>query len=312
MPTGAKLDRANLAKAQWDYGSPTAATPGWLYIKRDDGSLWVRTTKTSTWVAAGGLWLRNTVGANYIYPAYTTDRVRINNGSSAAPAYSFLGTDGADTGMYYSKATGEDEVCFAAHGYKIFGISGMRTETSQVIRGATSLWYHVEQLDVFGATVGPVGGGVPDFIAPNAYTSGGWQLDNDSKCIYLSSHMLNNWDGASGVIIILEFELAAVGEVAEDTVNFTVTYYYKKAGEAATKSGTLAPGVTVGTSPQWTKFQLATWIPWNNADGAGDSIETDDQLSFVITLDTTKSEVDDVIVNTFWVAWETNKIKCEK
>lgn len=167
-----------------------------------------------------------------------------------------------------------------------------------------SYWWDRVDVDIFIADPGASGA---TFTVPDGNTVGGFQLDNATEYLYVNTHMHENWDGASDLVLEIQFEINVdnSGGNAGDTVDFDVEVYLKGDGDTATKNQSISASKTVGAAAQYTAFTVEVPVDY---DHATDPVDTDDRITFVINLDTADSEVDDIIVNHMEFKWKTNQL----
>jgi hypothetical protein len=93
-----------------------------------------------------------------------------------------------------------------------------------------------------------------------------------------------------------------------DTVDLSMTVYYKGAGETVTKSQTIEVPVTVGKSAQYKQFKTTFTIDW---DYASNVVEVGDIIAFVFHLETDTSEVDDIVITNMEFYYPTTHLGIE-
>jgi len=137
-------------------------------------------------------------------------------------------------------------------------------------------------------------GGAPTPVDANANTLGGYQLNDAGEILAFNTHVDDDWDGESDILIDLYFEINAAGGAPTDTVDFDVAVYMKKPGDTSTRSQSLTATKTIGAAAQFTAFESEATLVHD--DGANPVNETD-TLTIEVNLNTGTSEVDDVILN---------------
>ena len=138
----------------------------------------------------------------------------------------------------------------------------------------------------------------------------GYQLDADTEYLYMNVHVGTDWDAATDMEFVVQFETNGVSgdPNAADTVDFDLLMYYKGAGETTQKTQDLDGSVVVGTAAAQTHAQVTFTIPY---DTGSHELEIGDCISLRLLLDTTDSEIDDVIVHHGMFRYRTNKVRAE-
>jgi hypothetical protein len=133
------------------------------------------------------------------------------------------------------------------------------------------------------------------FVAPNANTVGGYQLDAVGEVLYFGSNIHADWDGATDpkVKILFAVNVDNSGGSGEDTVDLKLVCYYNGIGETSTKTQTVEVATTVGACAQYTVFNAEFTINWDETDNV---VENDDVFGFILNLETDTSEVDDIVI----------------
>ncbi len=137
-------------------------------------------------------------------------------------------------------------------------------------------------------------GGEPTPVDANANSLGGYQLNNDGEILAFNTHVDNEWDEISDIVIDVYFDIQDAGEDVADTVDFDLTAFIKGQGDVATKSQDITASVIVGTAAQYTQFEAEAVIDYN--DGAN-PVSKGDSITIEINLNTTTSEIDDIVLS---------------
>ena len=176
-----------------------------------------------------------------------------------------------------------------------------------MLRGATSLWWRIQHVDLVNVSRGA---SAAVWTALDANHLSGYQLDADTEYLYFNVHVGTDWDEASDLELVIDFETNvdnAAGAGA-DTVDFDTLMYYKGAGETVNKTQTPGGSVVVGTAARYYEAQAAVTIDW---DSGGNVVQVHDCISIRINLDTINSEVDDVIVHHAMFRYKTKQVRAE-
>ena len=173
------------------------------------------------------------------------------------------------------------------------------------ITAATAQWWHEYILPAAAFSTGASGA---TQVSPDANTLGGWVLDRDdtAEIIFATSHIEDDWDGASDPTCEVYFEVNVdnTGGADADTVDLKMIYRYKGEGEAAIKTQTVEVPTTVGKSARYKQFKVVFPLNW---DLASNVLEVADVISLGLSLETDTSEVDNVIINFAEFRYHTNK-----
>jgi len=174
-------------------------------------------------------------------------------------------------------------------------INGYQTD------GITPLYYHEYNISAFETATGASGA---TLTAPNANTIGGYQLDAVGEQLYYTTHIENDWDGASDVIIEINWEINEA-TAADGTVDLKLICYYKGNHEATNKTQTVEVAHPItGNKAQYTQHLTTFVINWDEAENV---IEINDIFGFILNLETDTSECDDIIVNYVEIKYQTTK-----
>lgn len=165
----------------------------------------------------------------------------------------------------------------------------------------TGLYYSTELISAYSVSPGASG---PTLTASTASTLGGYQLTAVGHILYFHTHISDDWDGATDMLVDVTFEKNTAGGSGGDTVDLQLVCYYKGDGEAASKTQVVEVPVTVDDAAQFTRFSATFTIDWDKVDNV---VEAEDCISFQLNLETDTSEVDDVIINHFLIKYETKK-----
>ena len=84
------------------------------------------------------------------------------------------------------------------------------------------------------------------------------------------------------------------GGADADTVDLQLVLRYKGEGETGIKSQTLEVDTTVGKSARYKQFKMTFTVDY---DSGGNVVDVLDIMAFALNLQTTPSEVDDIIIN---------------
>jgi hypothetical protein len=128
------------------------------------------------------------------------------------------------------------------------------------------------------------------FIAPNASSLGGYQLNAINELLYFGSHIDHDWDGMSDGKFEIFFEVNDdnTGGLVTDTVKFQLEVWHKQKGEMVNTVYSLSGNTVVGQSSQHELFRQEIVIA---------NIRELEVLAFRLNLNTIQSQVTDVIVN---------------
>ena len=137
-------------------------------------------------------------------------------------------------------------------------------------------------------------GGVPTWKDPDATSVGGWILDDAGEELTFTTHIDQEWDEVSNILVKIYFEINVAGGAGTDTVDLKVDTFLKGEDEAVTRNQTLEDAKIVGTAAQFTLFELELQIIFN--DGAN-PVRKGDVVTMVLNLETDTSEIDNVTIN---------------
>lgn len=171
------------------------------------------------------------------------------------------------------------------------GIKAPSITIDDSLKAITSLWWYCKYMDAINLS--PGGSGAVQTI-PDDNTSGGYQLDAATEYLYFNGGVCNNWDEASDMEVKVRFELNAGSEAAPDSVFFDLKCWYKGVDEDTTKYQLVTKGQLVGNTPQYTMYTATIPIDY---DLVHNVVQQGDIFSFRLNLNTTRSDVDNVIVN---------------
>ncbi len=162
-----------------------------------------------------------------------------------------------------------------------------------VLRSDQSVWWH--EHDLFATSLSKGASGATE-VAPDANTIGGWNLTVVGDTLYYGAHIEQDWDGVSDMQVNVWFEVNVDNTTGNsgDTVDLQLVVRYKGEGETAIKSQTLEVATTVGQSAQYKQFKVIFTVDY---DSGGNVIDVLDVVAFALNLQTTPSEVDDIIIN---------------
>jgi hypothetical protein len=214
----------------------------------------------------------------------------------------------------YHDAT--DARVMAGTGKLVLGIvdSGDVIEVEQVIHGDDSKWYAQQYLPVTGMVAATSGGGnaptwtAPDLVAGPYTTLGGWNFDNDDTSqLIFQFKMGSDWDAASDIEVLVDFEANEAGAGA-NTTDLELQTLHKKSGDTAPVSQSLTDSVTVGACAQYDMFQASFTVDY---DDGSNPVDASDTITAVLTMDAAASEVDNIIVNFVTIRYKTAKMNPE-
>ena len=177
---------------------------------------------------------------------------------------------------------------------------------NKTLRSSDSVWYHC-------LYIGPeklrVAGG-PTETDPDSNTLGGWQLNAATEYLYSFGLVCSDWDSNSDILLCVAFEVNVNNEGGNitDTVDLSLTLWYKGLGEVVSKTQTIENSVVVGQSPRYKQFVTTFVIDWDKVDNV---FEPEDILALRLNLETDSSEVDDIIVNFMSLKYKTTYVKEE-
>ena len=128
------------------------------------------------------------------------------------------------------------------------------------------------------------------FIAPNASSLGGYQLNAIDELLFFGSHVDHDWDGVSDGLFKIFFEVNDdnSGGLPTDTVKFQLEVWHKLEGEQTTTVYSLDGTTVVGTAVQHDLFEQEILIG---------NLREREVLAFRLNLNTITGDVTDVIVN---------------
>lgn len=147
-------------------------------------------------------------------------------------------------------------------------------------------YWHEYRFDVINLSKGGSGA---TYIIPNSDTLGGYRLDANTEYLYFTAHIEHDWDGFSDGLLDIGFEVGLdnTGGNVDDVVVLTIEHYHKGFGDITTSPTTHNNSVVVGQSPEWKFFEM--FIDVND-------LASEITMAFRISLDTTLSDVDNVIL----------------
>ena len=205
-------------------------------------------------------------------------------GSDISGADSFQLYDDGDT----TRLESDNPIKIGENSF-IVGTDGLTTVDS--IKTSTSIWYYCKYMDAINLAIG--GSGAVQ-TTPTDNTLGGYQLDVATEYLYFNGGVCNNWDTLSDIEVKVRWELNAASGSANDSVFLDLICWYKGNDEDTTKYQALTEGVLVGNETQYTMHTTTLTIDYNLADNV---VQKGDVFSFRLNLNTTKSDIDNVIVN---------------
>lgn len=148
-------------------------------------------------------------------------------------------------------------------------------------------YWHEHKMDAVSLSPGASGATA---VTANALTLGGYQFDAITEYVYFTAHIEVDWDGVSDAVVDVYFEVNVdnSGGLVTDTVDFSVEYYHKGEGERVNTVATHTGSTVVGQAEAYSYFQQTIIIV---------GLHAGDVVTIRLNLNTTLSEVDDVIVN---------------
>ena len=148
------------------------------------------------------------------------------------------------------------------------------------------------------------------WVDADANTLAGWKLDANTEYLDFDSDIHADWDGASNPTVEIKYTVNVdnTGGTGADTVDFQLVAYYKGFGDNATKSQTISSSDTVGASDQYKQFHHEIEVDWDYADNV---LEVGDVISFVLSLATGTSDIDDITVNEVSFYYPTTHVGIE-
>ena len=215
----------------------------------------------------------------YINTEAATNGIRIayNDANGTATTYSDILLD-----------SGGDLTIDATGGNLTLDVAAI--DFSGTLRADTARYIRLTHL---GALVDS--GGVPTWTAASANTIAGWKLDANTEILATNVDVHSDWDAASDLKVLITFALLAAGNPG-DTVEIDMACHYIGVGEtgggAALDTQTITPSVvTDGT--QYKVYEAEFTINYDLADNV---VEVGDTISLTFNLNTTLSEIDDILI----------------
>ena len=169
------------------------------------------------------------------------------------------------------------------------------------LEALTSTWWYCKYMDAIDLS--PGGSGATQ-ITPTDNTIGGYQFNAATEYLYFNGGACNNWDEASDLEIKIRWELNAASVGANDSVFLDLACWYKAVDEDTTKYQALTEGVLVGNLAQYTMKTTTFTVDY---DLANNVVQIGDIFAFRLSLNTTRSDIDDVIINFGRFKYRTNK-----
>lgn len=157
-------------------------------------------------------------------------------------------------------------------------------------------YWHKYNLDAINLSPGASGA---TFIAPNASSLGGYQLNGLTELLYFSTHVEDDWDGTSSGVVEIWFEVNDdnSGGADEDDVVIQLECWHKLDGELTCTNHSLRGTTVVGKATQHKLFKMTITL---------DAIRNIETISFRINLDTITGDVTDIIVNYVEMKYQTH------
>jgi len=131
-------------------------------------------------------------------------------------------------------------------------------------------------------------------VTPDDNTLGGYQLDASTEYLYYGISISDDWDDVSDLTLRVAFEVNVDNTGGNDTdkVVLDVNGYCKSAGDTSTHQGICPGEVVVGASPRYQMFICTIQMPM-----ADEGVVDGDTVILRLNLDTTNSDIDNIIVN---------------
>ena len=215
-------------------------------------------------------------------------------------------TSSADE-TYWFKQDGNEVLGINATGDGSDGVTGLGATVNGTLNSydddGSSRYWHEYALSAFSANAGASGA---TFIAPDDRTVGGMQLNAVGEVLYYETHVENDWDGTTDLILEVYFESLVdnSGGAGTDTVDLKVVFFYKGIGENSTNIQTVEVATIVGTTAEFAMFEAKFTI---NYDLANNVVQVGDVFGMILNLETDTSEVDNIIINYAEFKYETTK-----
>lgn len=169
------------------------------------------------------------------------------------------------------------------------------------VETVTSTWWYCKYVDAINLAKG--GSGATEVI-PTDDKIGGYRLDAIDEYLYFNAGICNNWDGISDLRIRIVWELNAASSSDNDSVFLDLACWYKGAGEDTTKYQLLTEGVLVENEAQYTMHFTAFALDYDLADNVA---QVGDIFAYRLNLNTTRSDIDDVVANFGMVSYRARK-----
>ena len=169
------------------------------------------------------------------------------------------------------------------------------------IRAGSSEWYKTEHLGAIDLS--PGGSGAVQ-VTPDANTLGGYNLDADGEYLYFTTHVHEDWDGASDILLDIHFECDVNngGGLVTDDAEFDLLCYYKEAGETVNKTQTPTVVIVVGQSARYKLFEATITIDY---DLGGNVVDAGDIIAMRINFDASNSDIADVVLTHLTFKYQT-------
>jgi hypothetical protein len=185
--------------------------------------------------------------------------------------------------------------------------SDQKTTITGVIRGATSLWWNMYHASALEHSVGASGA---TLVEPGANSIGGYNLDADGEHLHVSTHVGPDWDAASDIIVIVDWEVDVdnTGGATTDEVIIKAEVYMKGETDTATKSQSLTDTVVIGKSARYKAHQSTLTIDYDHLTDAPDK---GDVLVIHLSFDETNSDITDIVINHTHIKYKTAHVGIE-
>lgn len=230
----------------------------------------------------------------------TTDKVRLsyNDADGSATDYTEFGTD-SNGGLTVVTVDSDGTA-----GNITLDPDGI-VNTTEVIRGVTSLWWFAVNSSAFNAATGASGA---TWVACDTNTLGGYKLNADNELLYFNESITQVWDGSTDLQFKVTWEVNEVA-ASDGTVDLQLKCYYKGDHETSCKTQTVEVAHTItGNKARYARHVTTFTIDW---DAVSNIVEVADKMSFILNLETDTSECDDIIINTRMFRYRTAKLNPE-
>jgi len=214
------------------------------------------------------------------------------------------GVSGTSTDSYGVYGASTNSYAIYSAGTSYLGGDTTVVGTARHSTAAKRRYYHIPL-----EAANPGGSGAT-WVVAGANTTGGWRLTNAAWLLRGQADIHADWDGASDIKVGLKFmvNLDNSGGGAGDTVDIQLVARYKGIGDTVVKSQTVENSVVVGASAQYKQFETLFTIDF---DAVSNVVEVGDAISININLETDTSEVDDIVITSMELYYNTTHIGIE-